>query len=364
MQRVIIADVRSHTIDGSIKGHGYAVASNYLEIFKGVAEVKVAGGSAYAQRYGDQAIALPNDALPSRPGWLNKLCTLQNMHWLFSHYRKDTIVLQSSGVVTALLGLALFKHAETRVFMILYNTEVMTSCVKRFFLRLAKRRIAGILCPNSKVGKAHNLPYCTIPDYIYCGEENTLRAQPISYEDKKYDFCMVGIIWRDKGMVEAARHLAGTPHKVLIAGALSGEEGLEEDLRAACRGTDNIDLRIGYLSAEEYDAAIRNSRYCILNYSAAYSEHTSGVVFDILFRGVPIVGRSCSSLHFIADYGIGQLYEEITAFAPASVLNAAEHARFLENMQHYFETHRAYRDKLIRFVTGASQASPSPALSM
>lgn len=272
------------------------------------------------------------------------------MRRLFRLCRKDTVVMQSSGVVTAFVGLILFKPAETRVFMILYNEEALNSRIKRLIYRFAKRKISGILCPNEKIGKAHSLPYCVVPDYIYCGDGDTRHTKTIPYADKKYDFCMVGLIWRDKGMVEAARHLAKTSCRVLIAGSLSGEEGLEDDLRSACNGAENIELRLGYLSEEEYDDAIRNSRYCILNYSGAYSKHSSGVVFDILFRGVPVIGRKCSTLDFIGEYDIGSLFDNVKEFEPSAVLQETAHANFLKNLQSYFAIHNRYKKKLIQFV--------------
>lgn len=350
MGRVIIADVRSHISDGTVKGHGFAVASNYLQIFQGVAEVKVAGGPAYQRKYGAASLPLPYDTDDAHPTWLNKLRIICNMRSLFRCCRHDTIVVQSSGVVTAFLGIALFKRPETRVFIILYDKNALNSRLKRFFFRLVRRKIAGVLCPRDEIGEAHGLPYCTVPDYIYCPSDADGKQTYVPYAEKLYDFCMVGLIWRNKGMVEAARHMAGTPYRVLIAGGLSGEAGLEEDLRDACRGADNIDLRIGYLSPAEYDAAIRNSRYCILNYSGAYSHQSSGVVFDILFRGVPVVGSSCATLRFIGEYDIGTLFHSVTDFEPSAVLDEKQHARFLANLRLYFEHHREYQKKLIDFL--------------
>lgn len=350
MSRVIIADVRSHISGDTIRGHGFAVASNYLGVFRDVAEVKVAGGPAYSRKYGEAAIDLPYDTEDTRPTWLNKLRIMQNMRRLFRLCRKDTVVIQSSGVVTAFIGLILFKPAETRVFMILYNEEALNSCLKRFIFRFAKGKISGILCPNERIGKAHDLPYCIVPDYIYCGDGNTRHAKTIPYEDKRYDFCMVGLIWRDKGMVEAARHLAKTSCRVLIAGSLSGEEGLEDDLRNACTGAENIELRLGYLSEEAYDRAIRNSRYCILNYSGAYSQHSSGVVFDILFRGTPVIGSRCQTLQFVDDFGVGCTYADIGALEPQRLLNESVYHDFCSHMVEYYATHQGYREQVKHFI--------------
>lgn len=354
MSRVIIADIRSRAHEGTVKGHGYAVASNYLQVFKAATEVKVAGGPAYDKKFGRDAVSLPYDTGSARSAWLDKWRVLLNARHLFRVCRRDTIVVQSSGVVTAMVGILLFKRPETRVFMILYNQDALKSRLKRFIFRLVKRKINGIICPNDEVGKAHGLPYCLVPDYIYC--PNPAQEKPaIPYADKKYDFSMVGLIWRDKGMVEAARHLAGTPYKVLIAGEISGEEGLEDDLRAACDGAENIDLRIGYLSPEAYDDAIRNSRYCVLNYSGAYSQHSSGVVFDILFRGVPVVGKRCRTLEFVEQFGIGYTYGHMSEFEPQKVLQESVFHEYCHRLKAYYAAHLSYGEQVRGFVLPQGQ---------
>lgn len=38
------------------------------------------------------------------------------------------------------------------------------------------------------------------------------------------------------------------------------------------------------------------SKYAILNYSGEYSNRSSGVVFDTLFNGVPVIGKKCQYL--------------------------------------------------------------------
>lgn len=351
MSRVIIADVRSYTSEGRFWGHGYAVASNFLRIFEKKTEAVVSGGPPYLHKFKEQIIPLPYNVDSCRSSWLNLLLMMLNMRKLFRECRNDTIILQSSGVVSSCVGITLYKKAGTRVFMILYNTEALSSPLKRLLFRLARNKISGILCPNEEVGKAYGIPSCTVPDYIYCSDRKGAHGQSWGgYRDKKYDFCMVGLIWRDKGMVEAARHLAGTPYKVLIAGEVSEEAGLKEELLEACKDADNIELRIGYLSAEDYDAAIRSSRYGILNYSGAYSLHSSGVVFDFLFRGVPIVGRACKTLKLLDDFHVGYTYTHMADFDPLSVLNETVYQGFCRHLESYYEAHQSYKLKVQNFI--------------
>lgn len=275
-----------------------------------------------------------------------------NLFSLFRQGCNDTIIIQSCAVVTAFLGIALFKPKGAKVFMIQYDRAGISSWLKRFLFRLAKRKIDGIICPHEEVGTAYGLPYCVVPDYIYTGESSQESFVP--YARRQYDFCMLGLIWRSKGFVEAARLLAGTPYKVLIAGMPSQEEGLREELKEICDAAENIELHMRYLAADEYDAYIRQSRYCILNYSECYSQKSSGVVFDFLFRGVPVIGSNCRTLQFIAENGIGRIYNDIRDFHPSEVLQETTHQQFLTALLAYYQKHLEYRDQLFHFVNGSA----------
>lgn len=348
MGRLLIADIKSHTVRGTVTGHGFAVAENYLRVFRKAADVKIVGGPAYKKKFGEDAIALPYDTDSARPGWLNKLRVLLNMRKLFRIGREDTIVLQSSAVVTSFIGIALWKHPRTKLFLILYDKAALNSPVKRFLFRCAKRNINGVICPYQNIGVAHELPSCVVPDYLYTGVLHSGALIP--YADRKYDFCMLGIIWRSKGTLVAAKRLAGTPHQVLIAGITSGEEGLEEELRQVCEGAENIELRLRYLEKDEYDAYIRNSRYAILYYDESYSHKSSGVVFDFLFRGVPVIGSKCRTLQFLEEKNIGRTYANLQEWEPRDVLQENVHSEMLQSLQNYYAEHERAAQRLRAFL--------------
>lgn len=351
MSRVIIADVKSHVQGDTFRGHGRAVAEHYLNVFRGTADVHVAGGPVY-RRFFEDVVPLPFNSEEASSPLKNKWRVMRNLFSLFCQCRKDTIIIQSCAVVTAFLGIALFKRKETRVFMIQYDRDGVSSRLKRFLFRLAKPKISGIICPNIDVGEAYGLPYCVVPDYIYTEEASQEGFVP--YAQRQYDFCMLGLIWRSKGFVEAARLLAGTPYKVLIAGMPSQEEGLREELKEICDAAENVELHMRYLAADEYDAYIRQSRYCILNYSECYSQKSSGVVFDFLFRGVPVIGSKCRTLRFIEENAIGRTYDDIRDFRPNEVLQETIHQNFLKALQTYYQKHLEYRNQLIHFVKGSA----------
>lgn len=348
LSHIILADINCHCRQGLLMGHSCAVAHNYAALFHNRAKLSVAGGSSLAKEFPD-AVYLPHNADADASVLLNKVRVMHNLWHLFRRCRNATIVLQSSAVATAFLGIAAIKSRETPLYMIQYNTMGLDSPVKRFLYNMAKPYINGIICPNADIGKAYGLPYCVVPDYIYTGEK---MGDAVPYEEKKYDFCMVGIISRDKGIIQAAKKLAGSSYRVMIAGRPSSSE-IQEALENIAKDVDNIELRLRYLDKVEYTDIIRNSRYCILNYSGAYSQHSSGVVFDILFNGIPIIGRKCKSLQFIEDYGMGYLFEDISEWNISALPNQGTYREYRQNIHQYYHTHEESREKLIRFVTGA-----------
>lgn len=347
-RRIIIADINSRCADGVLTGHGLAVARNYAALSDEKTDIIVAGGPAYAPHF-PHALILDYDADAALSARENKRRNLHNIRQLFRLCPHDTIIFQSCAVATTFLGIALYKPKTCRVLMIQYNTMGLDSFLKRALYRLAKAHIRGIICPEPAIGQAFGLPFCLVPDYIYTAPE---KPQPTkSYHEKKYDFCMLGIISRDKGMIEAAAKLAGSPYRVLLAGR-PADAAVEQELRAIGSTAENIEMHLRYIGNEEYVNFIRNSRYCILNYSGAYSEHSSGVVFDMLFNGVPVVGRRCRALAFIEDFGIGELVERIETWEPRPLLDEEYHLHLCRRIQEYYRTHCAHREKLLTFIRG------------
>lgn len=346
MNRLIIADVKSASIDGKSIGHYFAVADNYIAMYEDCSEVYVAGGPIYQKRFGKQHLNLGNDSLDSNSVIRNKINVFQNLKQLFERCKADTIVLQCSAVATAYLGIAMFKQPQTKLYVIQYNTKGLDSVLKKILYRGAKYKINGIICPDNSIGKVYDRPFCVVPDYIYAKK---LVTQVIPYDDKKYDFGMIGIISYDKGVLDVAQRLKNTSYKLLIAGYPQNAE-IGDRLRAICSNADNIELKLKYLSDAEYQRCIAESRYCILNYSGAYSEHSSGVVFDIIFRGTPVIGSHCRSLLFIKEYGLGEIMENISEFDFKGILSKVRYSRYIENIQKYYKIHEGYRKKLKVFL--------------
>ena len=277
----------------------------------------------------------------------NKIRIMCNMKQLFTHKDKnDIIIVQSSATATALIGIFLFKWNKSTVYTIQYNTECVNSFLKRTLFNLAKRKINGIICPSKEIGEAYGIPYCVVPDYIYTPSES--QSQDANLQ-KKYDFSTLGIICKDKGTPAMAKRLKNTSYRVLIAGKPQNED-IKLEMEDICRDSPNITLYLNYLPENEYKRAIQESRYCILNYSGAYSEHSSGVVFDLLYQNIPIIARRCRFLQFIEDYQLGYLYNDIKDFNFKITEDKDRYQAFIENIKSYQKKQMDYILKLGYFL--------------
>ena len=346
MKTLYIADVRSMNNNGTSLGHYFPVADNYYNMFKESCKVLIAGGPVYKTKF-NNIYSLSYDTYENKSTFINKIKILKNIIDLFKNKNKnDIIILQSSAVATALIGIIFFKQSKCKVYTIQYNTECVDSPIKKIIYQLASYKINGIICPNKEIGEAYKRPYCIVPDYIYT---NNHTGKILSFSERKYDFSLLGLICKDKGVTEVAKKLKNTDFQILIAGKPQTEE-IKKEIIDICKDANNIELRLEYLSDNEYDTAIRNSKYCILNYSGAYSEHSSGVVFDIIFRGTPVIGRNCKHLKFITEYNIGVIFDKIEDFSPKEILSPIIHQRFINNINNYHLTHQQHILSLKEFL--------------
>lgn len=345
-RRIIIADILSNTINGKQTGHYFALARNYLELFG--KQCFVAGGPVYKKSFQEkELIVLPNNNVEGDGMLKLRLRTFKNARHLFKETMGDIIVLQQCTTITTFLCILFFYHKKSKLFFIQYSLEGLRNRIGRILFRLSKHKIDGIICPNEDVGNGYGLPYCIVPDYIYTGISAT---SVIPYEKKIYDFCMVGRISEEKGIIEAAKVLSNKPYKVLIAGRPQ-TDNLETDLRHACTNSQNIELHLEFVTDEAYKYYLSNSKYAILNYKGEYSKRSSGVVYDTLFSGVPVIGCNCKALSFIEKNKMGVLFENIRDFDFGDVLEESKYEMYQKRISEYRKTHKEYKEKLYNFLT-------------
>lgn len=343
-QKLIIADIRSNSVQGKSTGHYIPVARNFQEMFQS-SQCKVAGGPVYKQYFLDEdLICLPYNI--SGTTLCDKWHTMKNCIRLFNEGRDKIIVLQQSSAVTSFIGIVLFYHLRSKLLMIQYSTTGINSLLKRMLYRMAKNKIDGVICPNKEVGEAYGLPYCVVPDYIYIKKEMDCI---LPFSERLYDLCVVGRISPEKGVVEVAQNLKNTKYKIVIAGRPQTQE-LYDELIYICSNANNIELHLGYIEDKDYDYYIRQSRYSILNYTEEYSVRSSGVVFDMIFRNTPVIARRCKSLQFIEDENMGVVYDTLEAIKLDLLFNEVWYQEKLTGIVIYKQKHQKYIQLLREFI--------------
>lgn len=349
---LIIADLRSNcSYQGVSTGHFVPVAKMYYQLFSESYSVKIAGGPVYERYFkNSEIIRLPNNV--SGDSWKHKIKILQNSFKLFRVIKGKTIIFQQSSDVTTHLALALFYWGGAKVYLIRYSNDGISSKFKQFIYFLCKNKIDGIICTSESVGLSYKRKFIVVPDYIYIDKEIDGHTKKIETQ-KKYDFCIVGRIAKEKGIVEVAKWIANRGFSIIIAGKTQTDE-LAQELQVTCRNAENITLKLGYISDEEYLSILHQSKYAFMNYQGEYSRRSSGVVFDTLFAGVPVIGTKCKALSFIEQYEVGYLYDSLDNFDTKTVkklLDESERSAFYNNIIKYRKTHVQFRERLTEFIS-------------
>ena len=349
MGRVIIADLKSNNNYGVCTGHYYALAENYRDVFSTYCEVKIASGPIYLKRFKkEEMLLLPYDYIAGESKIKNLVRMFLNARFLFKQVRKDDVVIiQQSQPAMILFVLLLSFWGQCRLYQIQYSDEPMQRPLFKMMMKLFRKRIAGLICPNDIVGKAYCVPYIVVPDYIYVEREKTNKNTDFS--KKKYDFAVVGRITSAKGVAETVKNMLGKDYSLLVAGT-DQDKVFDQTLIDAATRSGNVKLDLSYISEEDYDNYIKSSRYCILNYQGYYAERSSGVVLDTIFRDVPVVGRKCRALQFVEDNKLGFLYDDINEFDFSKLLDEKMYASYLESIKVYKMEMLNYQKKLAVFL--------------
>lgn len=349
-KRLIVADIHSNNNRGICSGHYYTVAQNYKDLFKDVCEVKFASGPIYLKHFDkEEMIMLPFDHIAGEPLWKKVVKEVINLRTLLKKISKDDIIVMQQGApLSIILGLSLFYRGGQKLYQIQYSNQPMQSFIRRFLYRhFVMKKLSGTICPTDELGKLYGTPYLVVPDYIYI--ENIQEKKEIPYSEKKYDFCIVGRLNPDKGVIGAIKRLRGTKYKFLIAGRPDSET-FRNEIVETCKDASNIELLLGYVSDDDYINYIRSSKYCILNYQAEYARRSSGVIFDILFNGTPVIARRCETLSVIEKFNAGYVLDDILLFNPEEVLIEEKYLEYLNGILAYKKKHKEYAKLLMSFV--------------
>lgn len=339
--KLIIADIASHNTNGKSYGHYFSVAENY----RSTLDCTIVGGPIYDKKF-DNVVCLPYDTKNTDSIIVKKWKQLKNCKNLFETFRNDTIILQHAALATAIIGIIFFKPKSIKLFLITYNGEGYNRPLMKILYRIAKKKIDGVICPFEFVGKNYGVPFIVLPDYLYSEKQFHTPANT----EKKYDLCIVGNITPEKGVLDVIELAVKQKVSLIIAGRVTSKE-LETELYTAIKGHRNIMTLFKYLSEEEYCQIISSSKYCVLNYQdKSYGTRSSGVAYDLLFRGIPIIGRHCTALDFIEEHGMGALFDNIADADLPKLLQKENEDVYKQNIEKYKALHKQYINLLKEFV--------------
>ena len=349
MKRLILADIKSVNNGGNPTGHYLSLAQNYIELYSGFIKVLIAGGSVYDRKIKKENLfPLPCENKSCYGKVKNVFNVLKNCKYLFQNTNEDdVIVMQQSALFTAFLGVVLFASKKNNIYIIAYDTDPISSALKKIVYFFAKKKIKGFVLSSEKNGMAYRKPYCLVPDYIFAGEK--IPENKIPYDKKRYDFIFIGSIWPDKGVVEMAKRFAGTQYKILIAGKPC-DENIADALKNICKNAANIDLKLGFVKDEDYREYMSEARFSLLNYKGVYAERSSGVVLDVLFAGVPVIGHKTFAMQFIEDEQVGFLFDDIEKLDPSVFLRLETYEIFRRNIAKYLGKQENYKNEFLRFT--------------
>ena len=350
MSKIIVADICSLTVDNQSTGHYFAVAQNYLDMFGDLEQVKVAGGPIYEQKFRDKVLRLPYKHVAGESKLQEKWHELMNCRALCRQMeRGDILIMQSVALVTAFVGIILFMHKSCRLFFIQYNTESINTLLKKILWKIASHKVNGIIATFSDVAKEYGKPYIVVPDYVYARNQH---QSYLKFSERKYDVCMLGHIYHDKGVLEALEYLMGKGLRIIVAGKI-GEPDIEPKIRSLALQDSNIQLRIGYLQEREYQTLMASSKYCMLNYRGRYNEHSSGVVYDALFHCTPVLVTDTKSTEIVRKFGMGVAFGNVVELNIDRLLDERNYAGYQKCIKNYLLEQQKTIMQLLDFLKQA-----------
>lgn len=345
MKRIVIADISSMRLGKNIFGHYGKVAKMYCNLFKADTSVYIAGGNIYKKYFAEQnRIDLPYDceleSLNTIFGKVRfKLRSIGNGIKLFRLVENSIIVCQPYSFMSWMISLLFTrKKKSNKIYLIEYRNELDKN-INRHLFRLVRHKIDGVLCPNKQIGEIFGLPYCVVTDYIYDRKE-----MPKIEESTEYDFGVFGIMSTGKDIKDVVDSFAKLKYKVLIAGYFGGKKD-----QYCINRTDNITVIDKYLSNEEYDKAFAMTRYIILPYSDAYKNQSSGVIFDVLFKGKPVLTKNYPTFRFVRDYSLGELYDKSLAEVDfEKLMNKTYEENLFNNICNFLKINRSQKEEILK----------------
>lgn len=310
---------------------------DYFKILKDDFNVKIAGKGEYEEQIERiNFIELPYSSLgiyskTKIENFLRKIKEILNFRFILNQ-KPDILILQSCSIYSVLGGLFL-KKTKTKIYLIQYKKQLNNKFITYLYNVFIKNKIESTLLTQKNLKGIYSEDSTLIPDYFLTSQNNIEMI-------KKYEFCIVGIINKSKKIEEVIEKFIGKQKKIVIAGKFESTvryQNLKEKI------TPNIKIINKFLSREEYYEILNKSKYLILPYGIEYNLTTSGVVYDGVLRGIPVIGTRIKALEIIEKYKIGCIYENFLDLN----FETLDYKLYRKNISKYLKINLEQKNKFI-----------------
>lgn len=325
-------------------GHSCYLFRNYSRVLKRCFEVTIAASREYCDSLQDldlKFLVLPfassHPAKCKISRWRNLVKAMINSLYV-SMYRYKVILIQDPNSLLPVVPIVLLTRRK-KVFIIFY-TDVINrgSALSRYFkkklVRILAPRISGVISGSKMVVdafKSFGIRAFLVPDYLPPDDYN---GNFKSFSERKIDFTVLGTMTEGKDLEDVVKTFNATNYKVIIAGRFDDKNRY---LRLKKSASSNIKMFDKYLDYDIYIRLLRNSKYIVLPYSKD-TDKSSGVLYDALYAGTPVVYKGNVLRDIIVENKLGIVYNtSLKEVKIEQLINQDTYLEFLRNIESYVE---------------------------
>ncbi len=186
---------------------------------------------------------------------------------------------------------------------------------KRAIQKFAKNSALSLLVLEESANEALNRngfkPF-RIPNCLFDGSND--RGDPKPARDGGFLISTVGVISVEKNVgfiIDCLKNREMPDIRYRISGFPLDEYGRRIKEEVESTKVPSIEGRFEYLTDEEYEREIKMSDFIALSYPKNRSDKASGVLFDALKHGRPVIAPDIEPFRtYVERYGIGLIFEE------------------------------------------------------
>lgn len=338
-KKIIIADCNCLVgKDNNPIGHYLAFFKNTITVLGKHCDIKVACSAEYAKELDCEKIILKGLNCDIKRGFIDRLIRIKNEFISFKNVLKETadvIIFQAGGFATQCVAL-LATNKKTikgkKIIIVVYydifkRKYKFKSVINSVLYWLVKEKINGIITGIDEVGRSFKKEYIVITDHF--GRE---PKRP-SNTNKMYDIGMFGLMSQEKNVEEVIDAFKNTGKKIYIAGYFKEVKYYNYIIEKA-ENEKNIIIINRYLDEKEYNEEILKCKYIVLPYKLDF-KRSSGVLFDALFLGVPVIVGNMEYFNFIREKNLGYQYIKSLKEIEPIMDDEANYEEFKKNIYMY-----------------------------